>query len=72
VDQKETHTCRICLDEESEEGDFFVSPCKCSGTAEFVHFNCLKYWIDKKIKLTHTKHATTIVWEKLQCEICKF
>ena len=28
-------------------------------------------WIDKKLKLEHTKYATSILWEKLQCEICK-
>ena len=51
--------------EESEPGDFYVSPCNCKGTSEYVHFNCLKYWIDKKIKLSHTDHASSIVWEKL-------
>ncbi|CAD8060744.1 unnamed protein product [Paramecium sonneborni] len=35
--------CRICICE--EETSKFIAPCKCKGTSEFVHQECLKMWI---------------------------
>jgi hypothetical protein len=57
--------------DESEEDDFYVTPCNCKGTSEYVHFSCLKFWIQKKTKIAHTDSTSSIVWKKLQCEICK-
>ena len=41
-------TCKICLFETIKEDDPFITPCKCKGTCEFVHFSCLKEWIDSR------------------------
>jgi hypothetical protein len=35
--------CRICYDLESKEQ--LYTPCKCSGTIEYVHQSCLEKWI---------------------------
>ena len=35
--------CRYCYDTENE--DQLISPCKCQGSLEFVHFHCLKDWL---------------------------
>lgn len=35
-------SCRYCLSTENE-GDF-ISPCKCTGSARYVHCKCLKEW----------------------------
>ncbi|GAA6043848.1 hypothetical protein JCM8097_007235 [Rhodosporidiobolus ruineniae] len=45
---EEEPVCRICLDGDDEStreelGRLFV-PCKCSGTARFVHEECLRQW----------------------------
>src|SRR3990167_9900913 len=45
--------CRICL---NEEGSFII-PCKCSGSIQNVHLQCLKEWIN--------------ISGKTSCEICK-
>ena len=37
--------CRICH-ESSEETSKLLKPCKCNGSMEFVHFHCLKEWIE--------------------------
>lgn len=34
--------CRICFDEDLEND--FIIPCKCSGTAKYVHKECLNEW----------------------------
>nr|XP_054752482.1 E3 ubiquitin-protein ligase MARCHF11-like [Lytechinus pictus] len=49
--------CRICHDTEDERGKTkLISPCGCSGSAQFIHKKCLQKW-------TSMKGATT-------CEIC--
>ena len=37
------YSCRICLDE-SDERNTFIAPCKCNGSALFVHIECLNRW----------------------------
>lgn len=41
--------CRICF--ESDEGESkLINPCKCSGSQEWVHYSCLKKWIESSGK----------------------
>jgi len=39
---EEKKSCKICLLDESSEENFFISPCQCRGSCEYVHFLCLK------------------------------
>ena len=34
--------CRICLDEENDQG--MIAPCRCKGTSKWVHRECLDQW----------------------------
>ena len=36
--------CRICLD--SDNQNELISPCRCKGTSEFVHRECIMNWIN--------------------------
>lgn len=36
--------CRICLEESEIEGNPFISPCSCIGTAALVHRDCIEQW----------------------------
>lgn len=36
--------CRICLDDTEEEGNPFITPCKCAGSMKFIHLQCLREW----------------------------
>lgn len=56
INQKDQKTCRICSDDSCAYGDKWTRPCKCKGSVEYVHLNCLKEW------LTHSN--------KMSCEIC--
>ena len=38
-------SCRVCM-ELLEETSKLISPCKCSGSQQFIHFHCLKEWIE--------------------------
>ncbi|CAH8862729.1 unnamed protein product [Trichobilharzia szidati] len=50
--------CRICLEEEGDEPDGLMSPCRCKGTVGLVHRRCLQKWL-----LTSGKPS---------CELCGY
>jgi len=54
-------TCRICQSTEDTFTNQQVSPCGCSGSAQFVHINCLKKW--RQIKFAKGEKV-------FQCELC--
>jgi E3 ubiquitin-protein ligase DOA10 len=53
-------TCRICF-EEDEDISPLISPCKCRGGSQFVHFHCIQRWIQTR---------ETDMEDDLTCEIC--
>lgn len=63
--------CKICLMEEEQEDNFFVSPCSCKGSCSIVHINCLKKWIESKMVVKQHDLAISYNFTKYECEICK-
>lgn len=51
--------CRICLDDEPKG---LISPCECSGSAQYTHKKCLESWV--LCKFPNGKEAF--------CEICRY
>ena len=61
IPDTELHTCRICLGEEADAGNLIV-PCLCSGSAKYVHRECLNTW-----------RATALSGKRFrQCNTCNF
>jgi E3 ubiquitin-protein ligase MARCH1/8 len=52
--------CRICYDEDAIT-QRMIRPCKCAGSVQYVHEDCLKLWI--------VSHGTNLTGAK--CEICQ-
>ena len=73
VDEEFTGTgsCKICLSDEATPDNFLFSPCKCKGSCELVHLNCLKMWIDSKFKKQVNSIASTYNFTHFECELCK-
>lgn len=46
--------CRICKDDEQNE---MINPCNCRGSLEYIHYNCLKTWIETR--------------GTVDCEVCR-
>jgi hypothetical protein len=42
-------TCRVCYEPEKSD-DVLVSPCGCIGSNKYIHFSCLKEWVNVKLK----------------------
>lgn len=64
-------SCRICLGDEASDDNLLVSACKCSGSCALVHVDCLKIWIDSKVKKESKGPATVYNFSKFECELCK-
>ena len=63
--------CRICFEEELEKDDPLLSPCKCSGSMEYVHLKCLQQWRSRTENKKQTQYVTTYTWKAFHCDICK-
>lgn len=64
--------CRICLiGEIDEENNPLITPCKCSGSVQYIHVQCLKQWLKSKVLIKDYKYFTVIIKKKFECEICK-
>ena len=64
-------TCRICLSEEENRLDPLIAPCKCAGSLQFIHHQCLKSWFKSKRVVRQNQHCTAYFWSGLECELCK-
>src|SRR5690349_13211289 len=56
-------TCRIC--HEDDKPKKMIKPCKCSGSVAFVHFDCIKSWIESSQKIDccmcMTRHSGLVI-----------
>ena len=68
--------CRICLMDRIDEdpvNNTMLSPCKCKGSCGYVHYKCLRQWIDTKNNNSESTNSGGLknLYKKLFCEICK-
>jgi len=71
-------TCRICYGEESNEINPLICPCICKGFMKYIHYECLKNWLNSKIEEdsleeNYLRKPNCITYNKknISCEICK-
>jgi RING-variant domain len=48
VASEEIPRCRFCWDTTAHSGNPLFSTCKCSGSVGYIHFECLRGWLDVK------------------------
>ena len=63
--------CRICFRLDDSVEDPLFSPCKCSGSMMYIHFNCLKEWLKNKLVTKETNYSYSFTLKNLECELCK-
>jgi E3 ubiquitin-protein ligase DOA10 len=65
--------CRICLFASNEEQNPMISICKCKGTMNLLHIECLKMWLKQKLseKMISNKPGVSYTIKSFNCEICK-
>jgi len=57
------------LQEGCDEGNYFVSPCACSGSIQDVHVACLRHWVNARLTLPES--ANSFLYTPPECELCK-
>ncbi len=78
---KNKKICRICFGEEDKNNnmeDPLISPCLCKGSMKYIHYKCLKNWLESKIKSSplssielKDKIGMCYCANELICELCK-
>ena len=70
--------CRICYGEESNDENPLICPCICKGSMKYIHYECLKNWLNSKIEEemsidNNDKDIEYISYnrEDICCELCK-
>lgn len=53
--------CKICHIGSSKHGDKLISPCKCSGTMQYIHCACLLKWLEMSNRANE---------KPMSCELC--
>ncbi|XP_051568342.1 E3 ubiquitin-protein ligase MARCHF7-like [Myxocyprinus asiaticus] len=64
-DEEEGDLCRICQMGEHSSSNPLIEPCKCTGSLQYVHQDCIKKWLRSKISSGSNLEAITT------CELCK-
>ena len=71
--------CRICYGENNTDENPLIVPCTCKGSMKYIHYDCLKNWLNAKIEeelsedSTEKNNMECINYNKnsICCELCK-
>jgi hypothetical protein len=47
---KNKSMCRVCYGDDTTDENPLISPCKCKGSMKYIHYKCLKNWLNSKIE----------------------
>ncbi|XP_028298796.1 E3 ubiquitin-protein ligase MARCHF7 isoform X2 [Gouania willdenowi] len=64
-DDEDGDQCRICQMGEQSSSDPLIQPCRCTGSLQYVHQECIKRWLRSKVGSGTNLEAITT------CELCK-
>ena len=75
---KNKSMCRVCYGDDSTNENPLISPCKCKGSMKYIHYKCLKNWLNSKIEEdisidTNNPEIEVISYNRkdISCELCK-
>lgn len=72
---KKNKVCRICYGDDTSPDNPLISPCICKGSMKFIHYKCIKDWLNSKIEsgMEESSDNEPIIYntKDLSCELCK-
>jgi E3 ubiquitin-protein ligase DOA10 len=71
VPEEDVKRCRFCWQTQADPSNPLFTSCKCSGSVGFIHFNCLRSWLDIKKQMKIQSNFSSYYWKAFECEICK-
>eukprot|EP00829_Urostomides_striatus_P014825 TRINITY_DN4509_c0_g1_i1.p1 TRINITY_DN4509_c0_g1~~TRINITY_DN4509_c0_g1_i1.p1 ORF type:complete len:292 (+),score=50.37 TRINITY_DN4509_c0_g1_i1:57-932(+) len=63
--------CRCCYSDRYSIDDPLLSLCKCTGSSKYIHFNCIKTWLNYQMTSKKDKDCSTYYWKSFECELCQ-
>ena len=70
--------CRICYGDDSSDENPLICPCICKGSMKYIHYECLKNWLNSKIEEdisvdSENPEVDVITYNRkdISCELCK-
>jgi len=63
--------CRFCWGSEFSLLNPLLSSCKCNGGIKYVHYQCLKEWLNSKRQVKEYSTVATLMYKIFECELCK-
>ena len=76
--KKTKPTCRVCYGEDTSEENPLICPCICKGSMKYIHYQCLKNWLNAKIEEELSEDSAernpdciTYNRKDISCELCK-
>jgi hypothetical protein len=70
-DKSQIPHCKFCWMPGTSSEDPLLCICKCAGSVGYIHYNCLKRWLDNKKTVKEGDNYQSIFWKSFECEICK-
>ena len=75
---RKPRVCRICYGKDTSIENPLICPCICKGSMKYIHFQCLKNWLNSKIETDlsinpeiEEEVGITYCSKDLACELCK-
>merc|ERR1740139_1166816 len=63
--------CRFCWINEATIENPLIKACLCQGSVAFIHFLCLRNWLEVKRQTKVSSNFSSYYWRTFECEICK-
>lgn len=63
--------CKVCWSQEQSIDNPLLNSCQCDGSVRYIHYECLKYWLQQKLTRKEGDHFVSYTWKTFECEICK-
>lgn len=63
--------CRFCWGNEISIANPLLSSCKCNGGIRFIHYHCLKEWLNTKRSVKDQPNIVSYYYKSFECELCK-
>ena len=77
MQNKKPKVCRICYGKDTNIENPLICPCTCKGSMKYIHYQCLKNWLNSKIEAESSidseteEVGITYSCKDLSCELCK-
>lgn len=68
---KNEELCKFWWTGEETEDNPKMCPCSCTGSMRYIHFKCLRHWIDSRKQVKSERGITSVMWKSFDWEICK-